>query len=157
MPTPDFVPLALKAAPVDRDIRIELHRAVWLCTQPIDMRAGTDGALARVVQVFGAARPPSTKASSSSRRRWWPSSHPSMTHLRSMLAFKLCASATAAIDTPGRMHSRITAALNSALCRRRRRRPIRSIPYVFMCPRIRSGHEAPTATTGGQYMFAGRL
>lgn len=31
--------------------------AVWLCTQPMDMRAGTDTALARVVQVFGAARP----------------------------------------------------------------------------------------------------
>jgi hypothetical protein len=52
----------------------------------------------------------------------------SMTHLRSMLAFKPCASATAAIDTPGRRHSPITLALNSALCRRRRRRPIRSTP-----------------------------
>ena len=35
-------------------IRIE---AVWLATEPIDMRAGTDTALAKVVQVFGAARP----------------------------------------------------------------------------------------------------
>lgn len=35
-------------------IRIE---AVWLCTTPMDMRAGSDTALARVVQVFGAARP----------------------------------------------------------------------------------------------------
>jgi transposase len=35
-------------------IRVE---AVWLCTAPMDMRAGTDTALARVVQVFGAARP----------------------------------------------------------------------------------------------------
>jgi len=35
-------------------IRIE---AVWLATQPLDMRAGTDTALARVVQVFGAAHP----------------------------------------------------------------------------------------------------
>ena len=35
---------------------------------------------------------------------------------------------TAAIDTPGRMHSSMTAALNSALCRRPRRRPIKSIP-----------------------------
>ena len=35
-------------------IRVE---AVWLCTEPIDMRAGTDTTLARVVQVFGAARP----------------------------------------------------------------------------------------------------
>jgi len=31
--------------------------AVWLAVAPIDMRAGTDTALARVVSVFGAARP----------------------------------------------------------------------------------------------------
>jgi transposase len=31
--------------------------AVWLSTEPMDMRAGTDTALARVVTVFGAARP----------------------------------------------------------------------------------------------------
>lgn len=31
--------------------------AIWLSTTPLDMRAGTDTALARVVQVFGAARP----------------------------------------------------------------------------------------------------
>ena len=35
-------------------IRIE---AAWLATQPLDMRAGTDSALARVVAVFGAAHP----------------------------------------------------------------------------------------------------
>lgn len=35
-------------------IRVE---AVWLCTEPMDMRAGTDATLARVVQVFGSARP----------------------------------------------------------------------------------------------------
>jgi transposase len=35
-------------------IRID---AVWLATQPLDMRAGIDSALARVVQVFGAAHP----------------------------------------------------------------------------------------------------
>ena len=35
-------------------IRIE---AVWLATTPLDMRAGTDSALARVIQVFGAAHP----------------------------------------------------------------------------------------------------
>lgn len=35
-------------------IRIE---AVWLATAPLDMRAGTDTALARVVSVFGNARP----------------------------------------------------------------------------------------------------
>lgn len=35
-------------------IRIE---AVWLCVEPMDMRAGTDTTLARVVKVFGAARP----------------------------------------------------------------------------------------------------
>jgi transposase len=31
--------------------------AVWLAAEPMDMRAGTHTALARVVQVFGAARP----------------------------------------------------------------------------------------------------
>lgn len=31
--------------------------AVWLAVEPIDMRAGTDAALARVVRVFGEARP----------------------------------------------------------------------------------------------------
>lgn len=34
-------------------IRIE---AVWLAVEPLDMRAGTDSALSRVVQVFGEAR-----------------------------------------------------------------------------------------------------
>lgn len=31
--------------------------AVWLATEPLDMRAGVDSALARVVKVFGAAHP----------------------------------------------------------------------------------------------------
>jgi transposase len=31
--------------------------AVWLAVAPLDMRAGTDTALARVVAVFGAAHP----------------------------------------------------------------------------------------------------
>jgi transposase len=35
-------------------IRID---AVWLSVEPMDMRAGTDSALARVVRVFGSARP----------------------------------------------------------------------------------------------------
>ena len=35
-------------------IRIE---AAWLATTPLDMRAGTDTALARVIAVFGAAHP----------------------------------------------------------------------------------------------------
>jgi transposase len=35
-------------------IRID---ALWLATEPLDMRAGTETALARVVSVFGAARP----------------------------------------------------------------------------------------------------
>lgn len=35
-------------------IRID---AVWLAAAPLDMRAGTDTALARVVAVFGAAHP----------------------------------------------------------------------------------------------------
>lgn len=35
-------------------IRID---AVWLATEPLDMRSGIDSALARVVKVFGAAHP----------------------------------------------------------------------------------------------------
>lgn len=35
-------------------IRVE---AIWLAVTPLDMRAGTETALARVVAVFGAARP----------------------------------------------------------------------------------------------------
>ena len=30
---------------------------IWLATEPLDMRAGPDTALARVIAVFGAARP----------------------------------------------------------------------------------------------------
>jgi hypothetical protein len=36
-------------------IRID---AVWMATEPLDMRAGPETALARVVQVFGAAQGP---------------------------------------------------------------------------------------------------
>ncbi|AEA65918.1 IS66 family insertion sequence element accessory protein TnpB [Burkholderia gladioli] len=35
-------------------IRIE---AIWMATEPIDMHAGADALLARVVKVFGAVRP----------------------------------------------------------------------------------------------------
>lgn len=35
-------------------IRVDV---IWLATEPLDMRAGADTALARVVKVFGAARP----------------------------------------------------------------------------------------------------
>ncbi|WP_235025622.1 IS66 family insertion sequence element accessory protein TnpB [Caballeronia terrestris] len=35
-------------------IRID---AIWLATEPIDMRAGIDTLLARVVKVFGSVRP----------------------------------------------------------------------------------------------------
>ena len=35
-------------------IRID---AIWLATTPLDMRAGADSVLARIVQVFGAAHP----------------------------------------------------------------------------------------------------
>lgn len=34
--------------------------AVWLATEPIDMRGGVDTALARVVKVFGASHPHQT-------------------------------------------------------------------------------------------------
>ena len=42
------------AARVAAVIRID---AAWLATAPLDMRAGTDTALARVIVVFGAAHP----------------------------------------------------------------------------------------------------
>ena len=35
-------------------IRID---SIWLASAPMDMRAGTDTAMARVVEVFGAAQP----------------------------------------------------------------------------------------------------
>ena len=35
-------------------IRID---AVWLSVEPLDMRAGTETTLARVIKVFGEARP----------------------------------------------------------------------------------------------------
>ena len=41
-------------ARVAQVIRVD---ALWLATEPLDMRAGTETALARVVSVFGAARP----------------------------------------------------------------------------------------------------
>ena len=44
-------PLCPGARPV---IRID---SIWLATEPMDMRAGTETALARVVAVFGAAKP----------------------------------------------------------------------------------------------------
>ncbi len=42
------------AAGVVALIRVE---AIWLAVEPIDMRAGPDTVLARVVKVFGAAKP----------------------------------------------------------------------------------------------------
>lgn len=42
------------AARVAAVIKVE---AVWLAMEPLDMRSGTEAALARVVRVFGAARP----------------------------------------------------------------------------------------------------
>ena len=44
-------PLCPWACPV---IRID---SIWLATEPMDMRAGTETALARVIAVFGAAKP----------------------------------------------------------------------------------------------------
>jgi len=46
-------PVRRVAAGVAAVIRID---AVWLAIEPIDMRAGAEGLLARVVQVFGAAK-----------------------------------------------------------------------------------------------------
>ena len=40
-----------------RVAQVILIEAVWIATEPMDMRAGTDTALARVITVFGAAHP----------------------------------------------------------------------------------------------------
>jgi transposase len=40
-----------------RDAAVIRIEAIWLAVEPLDMRAGTEAALARVVRVFGAARP----------------------------------------------------------------------------------------------------
>lgn len=42
------------AARVAEVIRVD---ALWLAVEPLDMRSGTEAALARVVRVFGAAHP----------------------------------------------------------------------------------------------------
>nr|WP_285887463.1 IS66 family insertion sequence element accessory protein TnpB [Hydrogenophaga intermedia] len=47
-------PVCPDAARVVAVIRID---AAWLATAPLDMRAGTDTALARVIATFGAAHP----------------------------------------------------------------------------------------------------
>ncbi|WP_109478945.1 transposase [Paraburkholderia sp. C35] len=50
---PAFVPVALTTpSPQSSEIRID---EAWLAVDPLDMRAGFDTALARVVKVFGAA------------------------------------------------------------------------------------------------------
>jgi len=40
-----------------RDPQVIRVDALWLAIEPLDMRAGAEAALARVVRVFGAARP----------------------------------------------------------------------------------------------------
>ena len=40
-----------------RDPQVIRVDALWLAIEPLDMRAGTEAALARVVRVFGDARP----------------------------------------------------------------------------------------------------
>jgi transposase len=40
-----------------RDLAVIRVDAIWLAVDPMDMRAGTETALARVVKVFGAAHP----------------------------------------------------------------------------------------------------
>jgi transposase len=40
-----------------RDLALIRVESIWMAVQPLDMRAGTEAALARVVLVFGAARP----------------------------------------------------------------------------------------------------
>ena len=44
----------MSAARLDQMIRID---EIWLSTQPMDMRAGTDTALAQVLKAFGCVKP----------------------------------------------------------------------------------------------------
>ena len=94
-----------------------------LAAQPVRAPSGlADRIVAAVAGAVTRLEPVRAGAGAASR------CSPSMTHLRSMLALSPWASATAAIDTPGLKHSWTNDALNSALCLRRRRRPIRSTP-----------------------------
>jgi transposase len=43
---------------------------IWLATEPLDMRAGPDTALARVIQVFGSARPHCAYLFANKRGKW---------------------------------------------------------------------------------------
>jgi hypothetical protein len=59
----------------------------------------------------------------------------STTQRRTKLALTPLANATEAIDTPGLQQAETTWALNSGLCRRRRRRPSSvGVGIVFTCP-----------------------
>jgi len=65
---------------------------IWLAVQPLDMRAGSDKALARVVQVFGAAHPHHAYLFANRRANrmkvlWW--SGDGMCLLAERLQFKL--------------------------------------------------------------------
>ena len=59
----------------------------------------------------------------------------SITHLRTMFAFKPLANATPAMDTPGCRQACTTWALNSGACLRRVRLLGNSMLEVSMCPR----------------------
>ena len=48
---------ALAAVLVERSASVIRIDAAWLATDPLDMRAGMDTALARVITVFGSAQP----------------------------------------------------------------------------------------------------
>jgi hypothetical protein len=41
----------------DQGMRVRTAFSIWLATDPMDMRAGTETALARGIAVFGAAKP----------------------------------------------------------------------------------------------------
>ena len=74
-------------------------------------------------------------------------------HTRSMFAFNCWSNATAATDAPGRRHAAMAAALNAAVCRRRRRFSSGCISVHLQI----SGHyrHAKSPTTVDD--FAGRL
>lgn len=81
----------------------------------------------------------------------------SATQRRSKLAFSPLASATDAIEIPGRRHAATTEALNVALWRRRRLIDGSTISEAFTCPPKLRGHEAPMPYRRIQDEFAGRI
>lgn len=49
--------MPLPARPICEIFCDDTHRSIWLTTEPMDMRTGTEKALAQVIALFGTAQP----------------------------------------------------------------------------------------------------